>query len=82
MIQHLSYLFGHEGDRPSEKIKEVGQQIGVRALHELLDVEGVADELDDSALVVVVVAVVGGGEDGDDGGEFLLPHPLVHLEAL
>lgn len=49
---------------------------------ELLDVEGVAFELDDCALVVVNVAVVRGREDRDHHRELRGAIPLVHLVAV
>lgn len=82
MEEHLGHLLHQEGDRPGEQVQEIGQQIRVRALHELLDVQGVVDELYHRCLVLVVVAVVGRRKYGDHRRELLLPTPLVHFEAL
>jgi len=41
VVQHFRALLDDEGDGPGEEVHEVGQEVGVRALHELLDVEGV-----------------------------------------
>ena len=38
MVQNLGAFFDDEGNRPTEKVHEVGKQVRVRALYELLDV--------------------------------------------
>jgi hypothetical protein len=57
--EHLHHFLSHEGHRPGEYVHEVRQDVGVRSVVELLDVERVLFELDDGALVVVHIAVVG-----------------------
>ena len=41
VVEPFGALFDDEGHRPREEVHEVGEQVGVRTLHELLDVEGV-----------------------------------------
>jgi hypothetical protein len=38
MVQNFGAFFDDEGNRPTEKVHEVGKQVRVRALYELLDV--------------------------------------------
>lgn len=41
VVEDLVALLGHEGNTPREQVHKVGQQVGVRTLHELLDVQRV-----------------------------------------
>ncbi len=41
MVEHLGYFLGDEGNRPTEDIHEVGEEIGMLGIVELLDVESV-----------------------------------------
>lgn len=41
VVQHLRALFNDKWYRPCEQVHEIGKQVGMRTLHELLDVEGV-----------------------------------------
>lgn len=41
VVEHLCALFDDEGDGPCEEVHEVGEEVGVGTLYELLDVEGV-----------------------------------------
>ena len=38
VVEHLRAFLDDEGNGPSEEVHEVGQQVGVRTFHELLDV--------------------------------------------
>ena len=56
--QHLRALFDDEGDGPSEEIHEVGQQVGVWTVHELLDVESVVLGGDGSTSNLITAALL------------------------
>ena len=40
--KHFDYFLSHKWERPGEDVHEVGQDVGVRSVVELLDVQGVA----------------------------------------
>lgn len=79
--QAWATFLADEGDGPGEDVHEVGQEVGVLRVVELLDVEHVVVELDHRALVVVRVAVVRRREDRDHQREVAVV-PLVHLIAI
>lgn len=41
VLEHLRHLLSHERDGPLEQVHEVGQEVGVGAFQELLDIQGV-----------------------------------------
>jgi hypothetical protein len=42
MVDNFCAFFDDEGNGPAEEVHEVGQEVGMRAVDELLDVQGVA----------------------------------------
>lgn len=40
MSEHFSNFFSYEWNRPTEDIHEAGEQVGMRGVVELLDVDG------------------------------------------
>jgi len=56
--QHLRALFDDEGDGPGKEVHEVGEQVGVWTLHELLDVESVVLSGDGSTSNLITAALL------------------------
>ena len=89
VIQHFGDLFSDEGDRPLEYIEEVGQEVGMDLIVELLNIKLVVlilmtsyFEFDNCPAIFVDVAVVGSREDCNDYGEVRCTVPFVHLKSL
>jgi hypothetical protein len=73
VVEYLCAFFDHEGDGPCKEVHEVGEEVGMRAVDELLDIETVIlksshsyFKFDDCAFVVVKVTIIGGRKDGDN----------------
>ena len=77
--EHFDDFLGDKRDAPGEDVHEVGEDVGVGRVVELLYIESVLLELDDGSLVVVHVAVVGRRKYCDHHRKFLWPVPLVHF---
>lgn len=70
--EHLDDLSTDEGQRPGERVHEVGQPIRVGGPIVLPDRHGLVRIFQHSAAISVDVEVVGSRENGDDGRELLV----------
>jgi hypothetical protein len=89
MVEHLSNFLGDKGDRPLENVEEIGKQVGVHLVVELLDIELVIlsriklyFELYYCCFVLVDVAIVRCGKDRYDDREVPRTIPFVHFKSL
>jgi hypothetical protein len=81
LAKDLKDFFSNERKWPFEDINEIGKDIRVLAVIELLYVQLVVLEFDDCPFVLIEVTVIWGWEDCYDTWE-VLASPIVHFESI